>query len=70
MAVLLGSAYGKITLDTTGVKKGTQEAATGLKKFGQDAKNLASTAAKGMAALTAEVVILKKAFEFSCLGGC
>ena len=68
MAVLLGSAYGKITIDTSGVTKSTKEAATGVKKFGQDLTKVSSYAAKGMAALTAEVVILKKAFEFGRSG--
>jgi ABC-type transporter Mla subunit MlaD len=64
MAIQLGSAYGQIIIDASGVKSGTSQA----KKEVSDFEKSFSAASKGIikatGVITGEVAILKKAFDF------
>lgn len=64
MPVQLGSAYGKVIIDASGVRKGTDEGVKGIqgmeKAFGMASRKIAS----GAALITGEVLLLKKVFDF------
>ena len=64
MPIEIGSAYGKIIIDSSGVTRGVTQANKNLSSFQDSVKTLAAGVAKGMGIITAEVALFKKIFEF------
>ncbi len=64
MGVNLGSAYGQIIIDSSGVKSGTDAASKNVDSFGKSFKTLSEGVVKGVGLVSAEVLAMKKVFEF------
>lgn len=64
MGVNLGSAYGQIVIDSSGVKAGTDAATKNVDSFGKSFKTLSEGVVKGVGLVSAEVLAMKKVFEF------
>lgn len=65
MGVQLGSAYGKIVIDGSGVRKGTDEAKRGVTSLNTSFSNLARGLATGSAILGGVGALLKKTFDLA-----
>ncbi len=68
MGVNLGSAYGKVIIDTSGVKSGTEAASKNVDSFGQSFGTLSKGIVAGVGLISAEVALMKKVFEFGAEG--
>ncbi len=64
MPIELGSAYGKIIIDASGVKKGTGEAKKEVGDFEKGFASAGKAIAKTTGLITGEIAILKKVFDF------
>lgn len=65
MVVQLGSAYGKVVIDSSGATRGVKESSGAL----QSLSTVSKVAATAIGALSAEAVILKKAMDLGRQGG-
>lgn len=65
MAIQLGSAYGKVVIDSSGATRGVKESSSALKGL----TTVSKTVTKALGALSAEAVIMKKAFDLGRQGG-
>lgn len=64
MAIQLGSAYGKIHLDSSGVKKGVDDSRKALGGFGDKALGVSRMVTGAVAGIAASALVMKKAFDF------
>lgn len=64
MAITLGSAYGKVAIDASGVKKGISQAKEEMGDFEKRTQDGMKLVGKVVAGLTVTVFTLKKAFDF------
>ncbi len=65
MGVELGSAYGRIIIDSTGVKSGVTSANASVDSFEKSVKAMTAGVAKAMGIATGSVALMKKAFNFA-----
>jgi len=65
MPIELGSAYGKIVIDSSGVTKGVKDASNSTNSFASSFKGLSSTLLRGGAIIAGVGVSLKKAFDMA-----
>lgn len=64
MSVQIGSAYGKVIIDSSGVRSGVDGATKSLSQFEKDTKTLTKGIATAFGFVSAEIVAMKKVFEF------
>jgi polyhydroxyalkanoate synthesis regulator phasin len=65
MPIQLGSAYGKVVIDSSGATRGVKESSNALKTL----TSVSKTVATAIGAVSAEAVILKKALDLGRQGG-
>lgn len=68
MPVELGSAYGKIIIDASGVRTGTQAAEKSISSLQKGFSSASKLMVGSIGLITAEVAMLKKAFDFGEAG--
>ena len=64
MPIELGSAYGKIIIDSSGVRRGTGEAKKEINEFSKTFSAASKSIVTTTGLITGEIAILKKVFDF------